>query len=284
MTVQLATIARDEIDVAGARRIIADMLDCEGGFRRVYAALCKWTWRVVIERRLDSELKAWHRLLLDTAARIANESTQCDSGAPPARLDPIGSAERLRAFADVIRLSAEAGSVSIIEEFVSRSHVVDILHVLLAGGAEPMRREAIKEKLGLGQANLSRVLTLLAANGLVERTAQGRYAVFALTYKGAKLARDPRESFADAKVTPTAGASPRTPEDQTSKHTNVFTKSMFESDPHHTVSIGKLSPGIGNKVTTQAHEQTYSISGLFTSADVASARKTNIAQPREVAL
>ena len=182
-------LARDEADVATARDAIWQALDAEGGHIGVYAALCRWTWRVTVERRLDDELRSWHRLLLDAAGRIAAQAARRPSVKGRVRLDPAAASERIRALADLVRMSVEAGAASVLRDFAGRAHVVQILQ-LLASHADPhLDREQIRAKLGLRDANLSRVLTLLAANGLVERLPRGKAAAFRVTHRGLSLAQ-----------------------------------------------------------------------------------------------
>jgi len=187
MTDSFEALARDEADVKTARVAIWRALDTESGHRTAYAVLCRWTWRIMIERRLDDELRSWHRLLLDTAGRIAMQASEEAKPHARARLDRSAAAERIRALADLVRMSVEAACASVLKELVARAHVSEILRLLAKDLGTSIEREQIKNELALRDANLSRVLTLLAANGLVERLPRGKAAAFRITQRGLAL-------------------------------------------------------------------------------------------------
>jgi DNA-binding transcriptional ArsR family regulator len=188
----LEALARDGIDASAARDAVWRALDTHEGARHAYAALCRWTWRIMVERRLDEELRSWHRLLLDAAAKLAGSAAAAVSRPRArARLDPAAVAERLRALADIVRLSVDAAAASVPAELSQRAHVREILSTLADSDGEHVERERIREALGLGDANLSRVLTLMTANGLVERLPRGKVASFRATQRGLALVAAP---------------------------------------------------------------------------------------------
>ncbi|GGF18084.1 hypothetical protein GCM10011611_24910 [Aliidongia dinghuensis] len=108
------------------------------------------------------------------------------------RLDCAAAAERMRALADLVRMSVEAASVSMMKDLTARAHVIEILQLLASKMGSHVEREQIKTELGLRDANLSRVMTLLAANGLVEREPRGKIAAFRVTQRGLALADSER--------------------------------------------------------------------------------------------
>lgn len=181
MDERFEALARDEADVTAARAAIWSALDIADGHRVAYAALCKWTWRAMIERRLDDDMRSWHRLLLDAAGRMALEA----GAAKPSgrRLTPIAVAERLKGFAELVRMSVDAAEASPTKDLTARAHVLEILRFLAGKHGEYVERDHIKVEVGLKDANLSRVLTLLAANGLIERQPRGKVASFRATQR-----------------------------------------------------------------------------------------------------
>lgn len=192
----MEALAFDQVSAADARDLIWSAIDSPAGVRDAYSALCRWTWRVMIENRLDGELRSWHRLVLDVAGKLA--------GAPPShdpysrtrlQLDPAGAAERLKALGDLIRLSIEAAAASVPADLGRRAHVLEILRFLSERPGDYVEREAIRKATGLGEANLSRVLTLMVANGLVERLPRGKVASFRATRQGLAMieASKPKE-------------------------------------------------------------------------------------------
>jgi DNA-binding MarR family transcriptional regulator len=202
MVENLEQLVRGEIGASEARQAIWRELDAEEGYRTTYAALCRWTWRAMIERRLDDEVKSWHRLLLDVAGRIAVQADSGSSASDRAHLDRSAAAERVRALADLVRLLVDAAEASTLKDFTARAHVSAILRLLASRAGIPIEREEIKTELRLRDANLSRVLTLLAANGLVERVARGKNAAFRVTPHGAALAKTSAEEVGATSVKP----------------------------------------------------------------------------------
>ncbi len=61
--------------------------------------------------------------------------------------------------------------------------MAEVLDFLASKGGQA-NRSAIGAQLSLGQANLTRVLNLLLAAGLIERTTLGKEAVFSLSRTG----------------------------------------------------------------------------------------------------
>lgn len=199
MADELEVLARDEVSAAEARNLIWITLQQEGGqARAAYSALCRWTWRVTMERRLDSELRAWHRLLLDVAGLLALRAENESPCTPPAGLGLLAAAERVRGLADILSLSIDAAEVVDNEEFMSRAHVRTVLNVLAAEPDTSLRREKIRRQTGLGQANLSRLLTLLTVKGLLERKSISKSAEFKITARGLQLCTESKPAPAPA--------------------------------------------------------------------------------------
>src|SRR4028118_430138 len=90
----MESLARDEATAEEARTIVWQALKRPNGHRMAYSALCRWTWRAMIERRLDTELRGWHRLLLDTAARMAERQEDGKPGRGRARVGTRAAAQR----------------------------------------------------------------------------------------------------------------------------------------------------------------------------------------------
>lgn len=189
MAVELEALARDEVSAGEARQLIWSTLSSEDkeGACAAYSALCRWTWRITVERRLDAELPAWHRLLLDVAGRLTSRAEEEGTGEPGAGLSMGAAAERVRGLADILRLSIDAAELVDMDEFMSRAHVMDVLKVLAAEPESYLQRDKIRKQTGLGQANLSRLLTLLAVKGLLERKSVSKSAAFKITPQGLRL-------------------------------------------------------------------------------------------------
>ena len=196
MSDSIEAIARHETDVAEAREALTKLTARADGYLRAYAILSRWAWRAMIERRLDGELRSWHRLLLDTSSRIASKTGASEDSRGRPKLSPQAVAERLRAYAELVRMSVEAADASVPAELVARAHVAEILRALAESGGYVDRAE-LKVTCGLKEANLSRVMTLLHANGLVEREPRGRKAAFRITARGLEAAKVPDRKSRD---------------------------------------------------------------------------------------
>lgn len=186
----LESLARDELSVSAANEAIRTNLASENGHRPVYDALCRWAWRAMVERRFDEDLRDWHRLFLDTSARIEAGAVESEKSKWGLELDGHSVSERLRALADLLRMSVEATEAISVADLARRAHVVELLKLMESFGDGHVSREEMKRTLNLKDANLSRLLTLLAMHGLVERQTLGRRAEFRLTFNGRRLLKD----------------------------------------------------------------------------------------------
>lgn len=190
------SLAFDEVDASQARTILWKVVDDAREREKAYVSLSRWTWRILVERRLDVDLRDWHRLILDYASTLARHDSQPDAKIRGERV-PLAAqalAERLKGFADLVGEQIRAAEISAPEELAKRAHVTEVLVALSEAAGEHLEREAIKERSGLKDANLSRVLTLLAANGVVERQPRGRHASFRITQRGLAIVRQSRGS------------------------------------------------------------------------------------------
>jgi predicted transcriptional regulator len=166
------------LDLAGegpdqARLMIKGLLDSEPeATRKVYAALAHKVWSLLIERRLDSEVRDWHSLLQNTKASIQGR----DSAA----------AERLTALGDLLRESISLAESSPARDVAQRPQARRILELLQASHGFVSRRD-LQQRLQLKSSHLSNVLTQLVAHGLVERRDRGKEADFSLTRLGREL-------------------------------------------------------------------------------------------------
>ena len=184
MTNSLEGIARGEVDATSARTEIDFHIEATRDFTKPYSALLRWTWLALSERRVDDDLRCWHRLILDIAARAGKEP---DIGAG---VSGGVLAERLRAMSDVIRVSIGMQSRPDKVGLLKRAHVPIILQTLKDWRSKGGFRADLSEAVGLRTASLSRILTLLILEGLVERQIGGRTARFCITDEGVRCLED----------------------------------------------------------------------------------------------
>jgi hypothetical protein len=89
-------------------------------------------------------------------------------------------AERLTALHELLGESIALGETLDTTDVTRRQHVAEVLDFLSRHGGQA-NRSAIGAHLSLGQANLTRVLNVMSAGGLVERSTLGKEAVFTLS-------------------------------------------------------------------------------------------------------
>ncbi|CAA7624387.1 winged helix-turn-helix domain-containing protein [Magnetospirillum sp. UT-4] len=166
-------IALGDAKPAEARAILRAALEqgSTEAIQRAYTALRSWVWKTLDGRRRDDELHDWFDILKATQARLEHTG----------RVE----AERLRVLQELIDESIAVAQVRSAEAVIRRPHVMDILLQLRNNGSEGrMGRDRIGARLNLRQANLSRILGMMVAAGLIEREPYGKYAAFRLTRTG----------------------------------------------------------------------------------------------------
>jgi hypothetical protein len=175
----LQALARGDLDVTTGEKEVSLFLDATGDLGQVYSAFTTLLWHAVSERRKDNELRHWHRLIEDIAFR--------------ARKDGKGDlSERLRGLADVLSISIAMSDRPTKVEVLKRAHVPEILQALAGSLKHRLSRAELRERVPLQSANMSRLLTLLALCGLVERHQSGKEASFQLTEAGIACVRQPK--------------------------------------------------------------------------------------------
>src|SRR3954470_4854652 len=168
----LNTIARAEASPARAREVLLAIFGQASPelLQDAYLALRAWAWKALDQRRRDPELREWDDLLCAAAALMAQHRQ-------PAR------AERLTALHELLSESVAVSETLAAQDITRRQHVAEVLDFLASKGGQP-NRSAIGAQLSLGQANLPRVLNLMLAAGLIERTTLGKEAVLSLSRTG----------------------------------------------------------------------------------------------------
>lgn len=137
---------------------------------RLYESLRVLTGRLLADRLGSEELRAWH-------SAIDAISAQFDG------LDEPWFA-RMEALAHLLHDRVGLIEARPVEDVLRRQHVRAVLEALGAAGRNTLTRAEIKGALGLEEANLSRVLTLMVDAGLIERHRLGKAALFALSSIG----------------------------------------------------------------------------------------------------
>lgn len=140
---------------------------------RVYDALRDVTWRTLTSRSFGDELQDWFEVFRHTSALIGDGST---------------IANKVRALADLLGQSSRFDEFQPLDEVLRRKHSKSVLSALASAG-DVLKKSALKNILGLADANLSRVTGALQARGLIDRSSSGKEASFSLTELGDRTVR-----------------------------------------------------------------------------------------------
>ena len=162
---RLEMIARGDLTPAEALSVIRDTLDhTERG------AVRDFVWRTLTARDFGDDLSEWHDVVRHSVSLTRKKGSE-------------DFAERLYALAELISQSGRFAELQPVGEVLQRKHVRQLL-VIVGSSPRAVPRSELAEKLNLGDANLSRILTLLASIGLITRRRIGKEASFELTEAG----------------------------------------------------------------------------------------------------
>lgn len=177
---------------SNARAAILRLLaDEPRGTRKVYGALLRKVWSLLIERRFDPEVRDWHALVHDVKAHIE------DADRP--------ASERMVALADLLGQSISLSETSPARAVAARPNAQRILERLAKADTYVLRRELLAD-LGMRSQNLSNVLTQLLAHNLVERRDKGKEAEFRVTRLGRQLISELEQHRTEPALGPGFGA------------------------------------------------------------------------------
>lgn len=140
----------------------------------IYAALSSAVWTFVASGEKGPHLNRWADLIL----RVRHY----------ARLRKSAIAERLTTLADLMERSVNSASIDPARPKLGKHHVL-ILNLLQKRRGEIARAELLEET-GLGESNLSHVLTKLAASRMIDRIPIGREAKIRITDEGRRILAD----------------------------------------------------------------------------------------------
>lgn len=238
MSAALEKIELGDATVAEARLAISELLKegSEASYGRLYAVLGAWLWKALDGRRRDEELRQWFDIIRRTSATLSTKNA--------------AYAERFRAFYDLLEMSIATSKIADVSEILSRQHVVPILQLLRDAGSRPVEKAAIAEELGLGPANLSRILHMMANARLVERTSYGRQAQFAITREGS-IALLKKEAMVPATTAVSQDVQAQVIAEAEELFRNILKPTSH--DPLLRPVYGQLQPGLGKTMLGQGH-------------------------------
>ena len=174
----LERIETGDVDVTEARtllqRALAKRRDDDAA-SEVFSSLRSWTGRMLRSSASGDDLRAWHALFKATAAQFRG----------PLRDWCL----RIDVLADLVHERVGMAEARAPADVLDRRHVRRILELVVAAPNGRIDRAQLGRLLGLEQANLTRVCTLMLDAGLIVRREEGRSVYFEPTATGTALAR-----------------------------------------------------------------------------------------------
>lgn len=157
----MSALNLEDVDVDEARHLLLGRMKARdtSSWADIYVALRNWTWRMLRTQREVKDLWKWHELIR-MAASVGSDG------------NPVNQA-RLLTLGELVEQTARFSEANPAAAVMQRDHVRPVLDALTRSGGEAWRHDLMQET-GLREANLSRVLLLMEASGLVQREQKGR--------------------------------------------------------------------------------------------------------------
>jgi len=177
-TNELTRIALADANATEARQIIQGLLKADASpeaYGKIATALRAWIWKTLTSRRHDGELADWHDML----RRLARRARDFDQG----------MAARFQILSELVHESIVSPDVADPKSVLQRSHVRKALEQLAVAADGRMERSDLGSVLLLQQANLTRIINMMVASGLVIKTSEGKRVIVELTHAGKQEAR-----------------------------------------------------------------------------------------------
>lgn len=187
---RLEAIASGAISALEARKVLAAVSgDIDSlAARKLYIVLRSWVWKALDAKRRDPELREWHDLVKRAQSRVKAHER---------------AAWQIQVLADLVYESVAVSGRRSVEDLLKLRHTREIIIALRDAPDGFLSKQALLDKLGLKQANLSRVMDNLIAGGLVERQQSGREAHYRLSREGlARSAEFPLPAVPDSVAKP----------------------------------------------------------------------------------
>jgi len=173
---KLDEIASGDLDASETLARVRELLaaDASRFGTTVYHSLLEVAWRVTGDREAWENASNWLGVFGHASAML------CERGLPELSW-------KVSALADLVERSARFAERQPLDEVLARRHVPEVMR-LLADNSGRMDRAALIRVSGLGQSNLSRMLSTLDGHGLLRRVQKGRDAEIFLTAAGVEAA------------------------------------------------------------------------------------------------
>ncbi|HEV2553636.1 MAG TPA: hypothetical protein VGV17_07760 [Bosea sp. (in: a-proteobacteria)] len=174
ITHDLDRIALADVEIEEARSILQRALTqvSDKLAPSIGIALRAWVWKALTSRRSDTELEEWHGLFEQVRARLAAVDAKVSA--------------RIGVLSELIYESIAAADISDPKLVLQRSHTRQLLTLLTSDPNGRLERSHLKRKLGLQEANLTRVINMLVDAGLVIKIIDGKRVSVEITRSGEK--------------------------------------------------------------------------------------------------
>lgn len=165
-------LALGEVGAQEAKSLLAELAGRSSELlaRKAYPALQEVAWRMVRAHVMPEDVEDWISVYR-YCERLMDKH------------DLTHSARQVEALGDMVARTARYADLQPADAILSRRHVVPLLEKLRDAGGRLARKD-LKRHLSVEEANLSRLIALLEAGGLVVRTATGRESMIELTPEG----------------------------------------------------------------------------------------------------
>lgn len=173
-------LALGEVGAKEAKSLFAEVVahSPESAARKAYPALQEVAWRFIRARSAPDDLDDWIAVYR-FCERLFDKSELPET------------ARQIEALGDMVARTARYADLQPPDSTLGRRHVLPLLEQLAKAGGQ-LRRKDLKRFLALEEANLSRLIALLEAGGLVVRKTAGRESMIALTTEGQRSVPEPQ--------------------------------------------------------------------------------------------
>jgi len=171
----LDALSSGDLNIREARSAVRRAIGAGAAMvEHAYVSLRGAAWRMISARQATEDLGEGYDIYTHAAA-LARRKERPDI------------AERLTTLAELVAQTGRFADRQPLDEVLERRHVKDLL-VELARNGGSARRVLLADATELADANLSRVLAILGAHGLILRKRSGKEALLSLTQAGCAAA------------------------------------------------------------------------------------------------
>lgn len=160
-------IAKGDITPDVAKSEIKEAISSGTSASTIYSTLLRFVWLATTERRLDPELRRWHRTLLDVAHMVKQSSDP----------DAARMAVSIRSLSDLLRISIAMSDGPSTNKMLHRPNEAEVLNFIREKG-DFVTATTISQELGIRRPAVLRILTNLISASFVQRHPRASEALF----------------------------------------------------------------------------------------------------------